>query len=93
MNLTFNNCIGLDVYTNYRMNPTFTASYCGAEGTVGANASLIVVSPENMKGASAKQNLSRLNWNYWKTTDSYPILNTTANPENQLFSFEDWNGS
>ena len=93
MNLSFNNCIGLSVYTNYRMTPTFTASYCGAEGTVNADSSLIVVSPENMKGAAAKQNLSRLNWSYWKTTDSYPVLNPAANPENQIFSFEDWNGS
>ena len=46
-----------------------------------------------MKGAAAKQNLSRLNWSYWKTTDSYPVLNPAANPENQIFSFEDWNGS
>lgn len=93
INLNFNNCIGLRVYTNYRMTPSFSASYCAEAGTIGATAALEVIGAEEMKGASAKQKLSKLNWNYWKTTDSYPVLNATANPENQIFSFEDWNGS
>lgn len=89
--LYFNNCIGLDVYTNYSMVPTFTASYCAETGTVGENSDLGVISRDEMKGAAAKNNMPLLNWNIWETTDNYPVIGNNS-AEGRNYSFENWAG-
>ena len=93
--VTYNNCIGNIVYTNYAQYPTYTASYCAVDGTADSNSAAnrtypTVVSLENMKGTAAKTNMPTLSWNVWDTTDNYPVLN--FNKDNFVYSFEDWTG-
>ena len=92
--ITYNNCIGNIVYTNYAQYPTYTASYCAVDGTADSNSKTktypTVVSLNDMKGEAAKTNMPALSWNVWDTTENYPVLN--LNKENFVYSFEDWNG-
>ena len=93
--ITYNNCIGNIVYTNYAQYPTYTASYCAAEDTVDSNTSNktypTVVSLDKMIGEAAKTNMPDLNWNIWSTTEKYPVLD--LNKEDFVYSFEDWTGA
>lgn len=64
----FNNCIGNEVYTNYGVRATITASYCAVEGTDNYNNSWQqttdvlpeVVGLNDMKGAAASENMPLL---------------------------------
>ena len=96
----FNNCIGNEVYTNYGVRATITASYCAVEGTDNYNNSWQqttdvlpeVVGLNDMKGAAASENMPLLDWNTWNTTDGYPVIGNVS-PENRSYSFENWTGS
>ncbi len=92
--ITYNNCIGNIVYTNYAQYPTYTASYCAVDGTADSNSKTktypTVVSLDDMKGEAAKTNMPNLSWNVWSTTEKYPVLD--LNKEDFVYSFEDWTG-
>ena len=92
--ITYNNCIGNIVYTNYAQYPTYTASYCAVDGTADSNSKTktypTVVSLDDMKGEAAKTNMPALSWNVWSTTENYPVLD--LNKEDFVYSFEDWTG-
>ncbi len=92
--ITYNNCIGNIVYTNYAQYPTYTASYCAVDGTADSNSKTktypTVVSLDDMKGEAAKTNMPDLSWNVWSTTEKYPVLD--LNKEDFVYSFEDWTG-
>lgn len=77
--INYDNCIGNIVYTNYAHYPTYTDSYCAESGTADSNNTNktypTVVALNDMKGAAAKTNMPKLNWNIWQVSDSYPKIN------------------
>lgn len=76
--ITYDNCIGNIAYTQHQQFPTYINSYCAVEGTVDTNTENqtfpTVVALDDMKGAAAKEKMPNLNWNVWKTTDSFPEI-------------------
>ncbi len=74
--LTYNNCIGNIVYTNYAQYPTYTASYCGEDGTADSNGSNKTypeaVDLAEIKGENAFEQMPALTGYY--LTEQYPAI-------------------
>ena len=65
-----------------------------ADSTSGTKKYPTVISLENMKGEAAKSAMPALNWNLWKTTESYPVIDFEFfKKDNFVYSFEDWRGT
>lgn len=97
--ITYEHCIGNLVYTSYAQYvKSYTVSYCAVSGTADSTSGTkkypTVISLENMKGEAAKSAMPALNWNLWKTTESYPVIDFEFfKKDNFVYSFEDWRGT
>ena len=78
--IKYDGVVGNLAFTTYAQYPTYSAAYCAVEGTVDSNSKVYptVVALDKMKGAAAKTNMPDLDWNVFKTTDSYPIVQGMA---------------